>query len=1025
MTSGLDDLRQRLGGEHGRRFWRGLEELVETEAFQEHLRREFPDQADQWTDPLTRRQFLILAGASLALAGAGGCSTRPAPAEKIMPYVRQPEGMTLGRPLTFATAFPLAGYALGLVVASREGRPIKVEGNPSHPISQGASDVFSQASILGLYDPDRSQAVTFRGRPRARSEALSALRQALADQRANRGAGLRVLSGTVTSPTLAAQLDRLLKDYPAARWVQYEPAGPDGPLAGARLAFGEDVCPLYALKEANVILSLDADFLGCGPAHLLYVRDFAARRKVRTAKSPPAQATMNRLYAVEGMPTNTGAVADHRLPVKPSEVEAVARALAAELKVPGAPSAPEVPERWRGWVAAVAADLQKKENRGASAVLAGDYQPAAVHALAHAINHALGNVGKTVRYLPSAAVRPTEGPAQLTDLTREMQQGGVSMFLVLGANPVYTAPADLDLARHLRRVKHRFHLGLYQDETAVLCDWHLPEAHYLEAWGDARAIDGTATIMQPLIAPLYGGWSAAEVLQVLTAHAERPGYEIVRATWQAHWKKAGASGDFEAWWARAVQAGVVPETQFAAKTVALRSDWAKQVSPAGAGTAQMLEISFRPDPALFDGRFANNGWLQELPRPVTRLTWDSAAFLSPKTAARLGIGPPEPGWRGGEHGEAHVDVVEMSYAGRKLQAPAWIVPGHADDCVTVYLGHGRERAGQVGSGSGFDACRLRTSDAPWTGQGLEVRKTGGRATLACVQMHHGMEGREPVRAGTLKQYQEKPDFAKPVEHDEADADRRLHPLSLYPEPPRLGRQWGMAIDLSACVGCGACVVACQAENNIPVVGKAEVTRGREMHWLRIDRYYVGNLDNPGETYFQPVPCMHCEKAPCELVCPVAATVHSHDGLNDMVYNRCVGTRYCSNNCPYKVRRFNFLQYADYATAGLKLLHNPQVTVRSRGVMEKCTYCVQRIRNAEIQAEREDRPVRDGELMTACQQACPAGAIVFGDINDLQSEVMRLKKEPTEYGLLADLNTRPRTTYLAALRNPNPDVLEVR
>jgi molybdopterin-containing oxidoreductase family iron-sulfur binding subunit len=1023
MALQLEAMRQRLAAAGGRHLWRGLEEFTDSEEFQEYLWRELPEQAAEWTDPVTRRQFLTLMGASLALAGLSGCSTKPAPAEKIMPYVRQPEQIIPGRPLFFATAMTLGGFATGLLVESHEGRPTKVEGNPNHPASRGATDIFAQASVLTLYDPDRSQSVTYRGRPRAWSDALGAMRMAMEKLRKRGGQGLRILTETVTSPTLAAQMEALLKSFPEPRWHQYEPTHGDNCLAGARQAFGRPIHTYYDLSAAAVILSLDADFLTSGPGHLAYVRDFSEKRRLRQGSHRPER---NRLYAVEAMPTSTGAVADHRLPLRPGRVADIARAVATALGVTGAPAAGELAESERRWVAAVSRDL--KDHASASLIIAGESQPPAVHALVHATNAALANVGKTVIHTDPVEVRAVDHRADLRALVEDMREGRVQMLAILGGNPVLTAPADLEFGQHLERVPFRVHLGLYADETAVACDWHIPEAHYLESWSDARAYDGTASIVQPLIAPLYEGKSAHEVLAAFTDPPEQVGRDIVRD----HWRRRHASGEFEAFWHQALREGVIPNTRFEElKGVGLRPQWADAVSGGAAGRS--LEIVFRPDPALYDGRFANNGWLQELPKPVTKLTWDNAAFLSPQTAAKLRVGAAaEPGSNGGEHGQAIVDVIELSYRGQQVTAPIWVLPGHADDCVTVHLGHGRERAGRVGNGSGFNVYPLRTSAAPWFDAGLEIRKTGTHHTLACTQMHHRMEGREPVRFGTADWLGENVQLA----HSEApkhepvsegrEPDRRLVPLTLYKQaetefnydPPQY--RWGMAIDLGACTGCGACVVACQAENNIPVVGKIEVTRGREMHWLRVDRYYVGGLDNP-TTYFQPVPCMHCENAPCELVCPVGATVHSEDGLNDMVYNRCVGTRYCSNNCPYKVRRFNFLQFADYATGSLKLLHNPNVTVRSRGVMEKCTYCVQRIRAADIAAEKEGRHIADGEVVTACQAACPARAIVFGDINDKKSQVLQWKEQPLNYDLLGDLNTRPRTSYLAAARNPNPDL----
>jgi molybdopterin-containing oxidoreductase family iron-sulfur binding subunit len=626
-----------------------------------------------------------------------------------------------------------------------------------------------------------------------------------------------------------------------------------------------------------------------------------------------------------------------------------------------------------------------------------------------------------------------------------MESGEVAALFVLGANPVFTAPADLEFEKHYRNVPLRVHLGLYADETAAQSHWHIPEAHFLESWSDTRTFDGTASIVQPLIAPLYGGRSIHELLSAVLETAQRPGYEIVRSYWRDHWPTKSGTVEFEGAWEQALRDGVIASTAFSHKDqLTPRRDWPSSLEPATSSSA--MEIIFQSDPTIFDGRFANNGWLQELPKPITKLTWDNAAFVSPALAEKLGL-TQSFGDSGGEHGQALVDRIEVTLHDRAIEAPVWILPGHADNCITVHFGYGRAQAGKVGSGLGFNAYLIRTSAAPWLDGGAKIRKLDKRYTLACTQMHHAMEGRELVREGTFQEFVDNPHFLDTREDEEhrkyqhelvpgirqkeagspsaesnLAGDPRLQPLSLYPgadySPPK--NKWGMSIDLTKCTGCSACVIACQAENNIPVVGKTEVTRGREMHWLRVDRYYKGEPDNPA-TYHQPVPCMQCENAPCELVCPVGATVHSADGLNDMVYNRCVGTRYCSNNCPYKVRRFNFFEYADFHTEILKAGRNPDVTVRSRGVMEKCTYCVQRIRAAQIHSEIVGQSIHDGDVRTACQQACPAQAIVFGDMNDGSSEVTRQKAEPFSYALLAELNTRPRTTYLAQIRNPNPEL----
>ena len=991
-TLDLSSLRRRMDGQAGRRFWQSLDEIQETPEFLAFLHREFPENASELQDPAGRRQFLKIMGASMALAGLTGCTRQPE--EKIVPFVRAPEDMIPGRPLYFATALTEGGYATGVLVESHMGRPTKIEGNPEHPASLGGTDAQGQADILNLYDPDRSRTLTYLGDIRVWDDFVSALRSALDAQRALGGSGLRILTETVTSPTLAAQMDAILEEYPAAKWHQWDPAGPHSARAGAMLAFGRPMDTRYDFTRANVVLTLDADFASTGPGRLRYIRDHAATRKLDGGRS-----TMSRLYAVESVPGLIGSQADHRLRLKPSEVEEFARALLAALGGGTAGGA------WAAWLAPMAADLQA--NPGASIVVPGEYQTPAVHALAHAINARLGNVGTTVFHGAPAEARPIDQMASIRDLASDMERGAVSLLVVLGGNPAFTAPSDLEFARKMDLVPLRAHLGLYDDETAERCHWHVPQAHSLEAWGDARAYDGTVTIQQPLIAPLYPGCkSPHEMLAAFSARPSTHGHDVVRD----YWKTSGALGaDFERGWRRALHDGIVAGTVSPAAGGAPAGAPAAGPAPAAPAPAPAtpgMEIVFRPDPTIGDGRFANNGWLQELPKPLTKLTWDNAAHMSPATARRLGVSLERTA-RG-----IQTDVVELRYRGRTVQAPAWIMPGHPDDTVTVHFGYGRRRTGRVGSGTGFDAYALRTSDAPWSGRGLEVAKTGARYTLACTQDHWSMEHRDVVRAGTLDEYHATPDYARKAVHEPP------RELTMYPNYRYEGHAWGLSIDLNACVACNACVVACQAENNIPVVGKQMVAMSREMHWLRIDRYYAGGENDP-ETYHQPMMCVHCENAPCEVVCPVAATVHSDEGLNDMVYNRCVGTRYCSNNCPYKVRRFNFFLFADFETTSLKLMRNPDVTVRSRGVMEKCTYCVQRINQAKMEATAEGRGVRDGDIVTACQAACPAQAIVFGDINDKESRVAKLKAEPRAYGVLSDLNTRPRTTYLAAVRNPNP------
>ncbi len=983
-------IRERLQAQGGPQFWRSLESVAETPEFQEFLHREFPSSASEWSDPVGRRAFLKLMSASLALAGATACTVQPS--ELIVPYVRQPEETIPGKPQYFATAMSLGGVSMGLLAESHDGRPTKLEGNPDHPGSLGATDVYAQASVLTLYDPDRSQSVLHLGEIRPWSAFLTAVKSALSGQSESQGAGLRILTETVDSPTLAAQIREVQAQFPAAKWVQWEPVNQDLPRAGARLAFGEDVQPLYDFTQADVVVSLDADFLSSnGPFSLRYVRQFASRRRIDGPDATPC-----RLYVAEPGHTVTGGTADHRVPMKASAVDSFARALAARVGIAGISGT--APAGAEAAVDAIAKDLAA--HRGRSIVIAGDAQPAAVHAMAHAMNEALGNTGQTVSYLPTPEAVPGDQLAAFRELVADMNAGRVQMLLMIGeANPVYSAPADLNFADALGKVPLRMHSGLFLDETAVLSHWHVPGTHYLEAWSDGRTLDGTVTIVQPLIQPLYGGHSAHEVLASLTERPDRNGYDLVREYWTANLPGGPAEAPaFEKAWRLWLHDGVVEGTAYAPKTVALAADWASRA--AATPVVDGIEVNFRRDPTIYDGRFANNGWLQEAPKPMTKLTWDNAALVSPSTAESLGV-------RNG-------DVLEVQHDGRTLRIPAWVHPGHARDALTITLGYGRTRAGRVGTGTGFSAYALRGSAAPSFGP-AEVRVTGDRYPLASTQDHWALEGRNVVRSAHLDEYRANPAFAGAMEHMTLDQG-----VTLMPHREYTGYAWGMAIDLNTCTGCSACIVACVAENNIPVVGKEQVATNREMHWLRVDRYYSGDLDDP-DTYFQPMLCQHCENAPCEVVCPVAATVHSDEGLNDMVYNRCVGTRYCSNNCPYKVRRFNFLLYQDWDTPQFKLQRNPDVTVRSRGVMEKCTFCVQRINAARIQSKREEREIRDGEVLTACQSACAADAIVFGNINDPNSRVARLKASTLNYAALAELNVRPRTTYLARVRNPNPEL----
>jgi MoCo/4Fe-4S cofactor protein with predicted Tat translocation signal len=1032
---------------NGKKYWRNLEELADSPAFEEFVRREFPQQAEEWNDPVERRTFLKLMGASLALAGLSGCVIQPP--EKVIPYVKQPEEEVPGKGLYFATAFSLGGIATPLLVRSNEGRPTKVEGNPDHPSTGGSSatDIFSQASILTLYDPDRSQTPLYRGETRPWTTFVAEIRGAIEKEndgfKAKRGAGLRFLTETITSPSLAAQMKQILTDFPEAKWHQYEPANRDNARAGAMMTFGQPVNITYDFSKADRILSLGSDFLACLPGSLRYARDYAAKR--RLGGDPE---NMPRLYVIETTPTITGANADHCWRVKPSEMMGLVPPLTGgKISISGT-----VPASFPlNHIMALMRDLY--ERKGGSIVIVGDEQPPVIHALAHAMNDALGNVGKTVFYTDPIEANSVDQTQALRELVADIDAGKVDTLIMIGGNPAYDTPVDLRLdLNRLNKVRMRAHLSLYNDETSNFCHWHIPAGHYLESWGDARAYDGTATIVQPLIEPLYESRTPYEILALFSDNYDRKPYEIVKEYWrsnqgtgagqatptpQATPGTSTASTDFESWWRKCLHDGFIPNTALPTKTVSLKSDWTSQLNSPGAPPAAAggFELIFRTDPSIYDGRFANNGWLQELPKPLTKVTWDNVALVSPNTAKKIGVAAPN--YEQDKKGrQAYVDTIKLTHRDRTITqaVPVWVMPGQPDDLITIHLGFGRTNAGRVGSmtfvepdsklpSGGFNAYDIRFADALWTGAGATASKTNEQFQVAATQAHFLMEGRDLLREHSVEEYLKDKDHLREEREKE---ERENRDLSLYPDfgyqNQGNGYAWGMSIDLNSCVGCNACMIACQSENNIPIVGKEQVVRSREMHWIRVDAYYKGDEITKAEgPFFQPVPCMHCENAPCEPVCPVHATVHSAEGLNDMVYNRCVGTKYCSNNCPYKVRRFNFFLYQDWETPTYQLMRNPDVSVRSRGVMEKCTYCVQRIQAAKIQSEVEGRPVRDGEIVTACQSVCPTEAIVFGNINDPNSKVSKLKALERDYSLLGQLNTRPRTTYLSALRNPNPEI----
>lgn len=1030
-------MRNKILSENGKDYWRSVDEFVDAPEFEEFVKREYPVHSEDWDNAISRRNFVKLMGATLAFAGLSGCVIQPA--EKIVPYVQSPEDMLPGKPLYFATAMSVGGFATGLLAKSFDGRPIKLEGNPQHPGSLGSTDVLAQASLLDMYDPDRSQAILYRGTPKSWQNFMTTMRSAIEENRTDGGAGIRFLSQTVTSPTLQDQFRQLSSELPNARWYQYEPVNNDNAIAGAKLAFGSAARPVYKFDQAERILSLDADiFSGQNPR---YMSDFAGGRRLSEEKTE-----MNRLYVIETTTSLMGVKADHRLAVKPSEMAGIATAIAQAIGLPGTSS------NYTGntdWIAAMAKDL--KEHAGRSLVVAGDNQPPIVHAIAYAINSSLGNDGKTVTYTDPLSPGDKLQIEQLRELVTDIDAGKVKMLIILGGNPAYNTPVDLKLSfERLQKVPLRVHLGMHFDETAELCHWHVADKHFLESWSDARGYDGTVSIIQPLIKPLYDGRGVHEIVQLFfRENFEKTDYDIVKQYWQRQTISAGttvaaapppersgspatdvtpqqaaATSNFEDNWRKAVHDGVVSNTALPAKTLTVNTAFLS-LSETKSAQSGSLEIAIMPDPSIYDGRFTNNGWLQELPNPLNKITWENVALVSSGTAAKLNLNRNGDTREisGGERGTAFIntkgsnffaDTVTLNYMGVNIEkpVPVWISPGQPDDVVTIHMGYGRTRAGKIGTGIGYNAFDVMRSDAMSFGTG-EITKTGEKATIASTQIHFNMEGRDILRVFDIDAYQ----ADENIGHQEDFRDK-----SMYEPYEYNGNKWGMTIDLNSCVGCNACVLACQSENNIPVVGKEQVERSREMQWMRIDTYYAGSdLNAPEGAHFQPVLCQQCEQAPCEVVCPVGATVHSAEGLNDMVYNRCVGTRYCSNNCPYKVRRFNFFLYQDWDTPQYKLMRNPEVSIRSRGVMEKCTYCTQRISAARIEAEKDARKIADGEIVTACQAACPTNAIVFGDMNDPVSKIAASKKDRRNYNLLNELNTQPRTTYLAGLKNQNKEM----
>lgn len=1052
----------------GRLYWQSLSHLDDTPEVRQLIENEFAGYDPKAVASMPRRRFLKLMGASMALSGLTLTGCRRWPQERLAPYAAAVRDRIPGIPELYATSFEMGGIGQGLLATSFDGRPIKVEGNPSHPASAtfggklGAAGRYAQATVLELYDPDRSRFVVDRSGQSPRQSSWEEFFLAFsAHVQANTpgGAGLAVLSEASESPSVLAMRAALVKALPQAKLFEYEPVSFDNEHAGVKAATGRMGRSVLQLAGARVIVSFDDDFLGSHPNLTRYGNDFARMRRIADA-----EAVMSRLYVADTTFSLTGANADERLPVRPSRVEALVAALAAALGVnassAGAPRTMDAAAA--EWVANAAADIQA--NPGAAVVSAGLACSPRVHAMVAAINAAIGAVGKTVSYV-QVPDRPTHAQS-IAGLAQEMRSGNVKGLLILGGNPVYDAPADCGFAEALRSIPLSAHLSFYMNETSLACSWHLPRAHYLEAWGDTRSWDGTVGTAQPLIEPIFGGKSVIELLAALAGFETTDGEQIVRQT------LARLTGDSaESAWRQWIHDGVVPQSAYPVISVAAGSTGISEPPPADDNGG--FEVRFIPHAGLYDGRFGNNAWLLELPDPMTKLTWDNAALISKSDADALGVG--------------NGTMLNVKVGERAIAAPAYIQPGQPAGVIALALGFGRTAAGSVGGSAGagvkpcgFDVYPLRTTGGLWFAPAA-VGRGEGSYDLVGTADHFliddvGFKGREKrvgqpfssgkvVREATFADYvghhRDPHLFEPPGGHGPTPRLQLFAPPTNYPQrdpgAPTLFNHphaWGMAIDMNACIGCNACVVACQAENNIPVVGKENVKVNREMHWLRIDRYFKAsgasldekkNDPNP-QVVFQPMMCVQCENAPCEQVCPVAATVHDTEGLNTMVYNRCIGTRYCSNNCPYKVRRFNYfdwhsvgprsgrhkLPYLNWPDQQQKdsinplhaMVFNPEVSVRMRGVMEKCTYCTQRIAAAKITARNEWKQgrratdeVRDGEVITACQQACPTEAIVFGNLNDATSAVRKLHANARAYEVLQDLNSRPRSKHLAKLRNP--------
>lgn len=993
-------------------YWKSLNELASNQDYQKFVEREFPENASELTDGFSRRSFLAIMGSAVLLAS---CDFARRPVQKILPYSKQPEDIVPGVPLYYASAMPFLGNLTGLIVENHEGRPTKVEGNELHPGSRGATSTYNQASVLAMYDPDRSRKVREDGKASDINKFVSFAASYFADT--NRR--IAFISEANSSPTLNNLRKQALSKFRNATWTTHEVFGEENALEGNKIAFGQRLRTFNQFDKADVIVSLNDDFMAVThPNSVENAKMASSRRKVLSNKD-----TMSRIYSVEDNFTITGSYADNRLRLKASEIAAFTLALGASLskRIKGLEAFSSVNNKFTDhqWISILTDELTN--HMGTSLVTIGLQQSAEEHALVAAINQALGNAGKSVSYLQADHISDDVTP--MAAVVKEMQDGKIDTVVLVGTNPAYTAQ-NLGFSEALEKVSTTIHLSDYVDETSKNVNWHINRAHFLETWGDGYSFSGARSVIQPQIQPLYDGVSEIEYLNIIVNGEFTSGYDLVQNTFRGYHR-----GSFEKEWRKILHDGIDTQNNFKAVNGSIRSSVSDAVSRAAAVSSPSgLEIVIRPDASLFDGRFSNIAWLQELPDPMTKITWDNVAQISPETAKQLDV--------------KDEDILEITSNGKTIQIAAWVQPGHADNCITITTGYGRDGIGRVANRY-VDFTAGGVDVFPLIGEtlfsGAEAKKTGKKYEIACVQDHNSMEGRDIFRQATLEEYKKNPAFASfEAVHNmsvpgkkEAEAIGKTGLISLFQEQkyPKEQPQWGMAIDLNSCFGCGACIIACQSENNIPTIGKREVRKGREMHWIRNDRYYVGSDANNPQAVHQPVPCMHCEMAPCEQVCPVAATTHSEDGLNQMTYNRCIGTRYCANNCPYKVRRFNFFNYSkEFLTTGTEsdivaMAMNPEVTVRFRGVMEKCTYCVQRVNRAKIDAKIKTGSMKpaDGAVKTACQQACPADAIYFGDLTDENSVVTRMKRNERTYILLEELNTRPRTTYMAKLKNPNPNL----